>query len=252
MPHDPVFFTPHAAPFHYPGGDHGVLLIHGFTACPAQMIPLGKQLHEAGFSVHAIRLPGHGTSPADMKQSTWQQWLEEARTAARELRRQYRHFSVCGLSMGGALALILAAEMDLTACVTLAAPIAPANALAPVAFLLHPFYPTVHARENRVTPYPEYDQGYQSYPTKKVSDLMRIIRMTRKALPHVTCPLLSVQSRRDKTITPNSMDAIQAGAVSAVKEKVWLDNAPHVVTLSDELPKITSAMIPFLRAQEKK
>ena len=247
---DAELFTPLAEPFFYAGGEHGVLLIHGFTACPAQMIPLGKILNESGFSVRAVRLPGHGTSPADMKKSTWEEWLWEVRTAAREMQKQYARFSVAGLSMGGSLSLILAGEMALTACVTLAAPTAPANPMARFAGILHPFYPTVRTRVGR-TNLGEYDQGYAEYPTKKVADLNRIIRMGNQALPHIHCPLLSIQSVKDRTIVKESMDRIQQGAGSAVKEHLWLKEAPHVITLSSELPLIADTMIRFLRENEK-
>lgn len=242
-------FSPLAAPFEFPGGEHAVLLLHGFTACPAQMIPLGKALQEAGFTVRCVRLPGHGTSPADMKKSTWQQWLQEVRSAARDMRSQYRHFSIAGLSMGGCLALILAAEMQIDACITLAAPTAPANKMAALAGFLYPVYPTVRNRKNRLL-MPEYDLGYSEYPTKKVGDLNRIIRLANHALPRVTCPLLSIQSKKDRTIVPESMDTIQRLAASQTKEHVWLQHAPHVITLSDELPQITQAMIRFLRKTE--
>lgn len=242
--------SPLAQPFFFEGGDHGVLLIHGFTACPAQMVPLGKKLSEAGFSVRAIRLPGHGTTPADMKMSTWAQWLGEARTAAQEMRSQYRHFTVAGLSMGGALSLILAGEMDLTCCVTLAAPMAANNPMARFAGILHPIYPTVRTRVGR-TNLGEYDVGYAEYPTKKVADLNRIIRLGKEALPNIHCPLLSIQSVRDKTIIQESMDMIQQGAASAVKQQLWLKDAPHVITLSTELPLIADTMIRFLRENEK-
>ncbi|MBE5777022.1 MAG: alpha/beta fold hydrolase [Clostridiales bacterium] len=246
----PQLFSPHAQPFFYEGGSHGVLLLHGFTACPAQMIPLGKRLHEAGFSVRAVRLPGHGTSPEDMKKSTWQDWLGEALQAAEDMQKSYPHFSIAGLSMGGALTLILAAKLNPTCCVTLAAPTAANNPLARFAGILHPIYPTVHTRVGR-TSLGEYDLGYPSYPTKKVADLNRIIRMSNESLPRVTCPLLSVQSVKDKTIVPESMDLIQRRAGSRIKEHLWLREAPHVVTLSTELPLIADTMIRFLRAQEK-
>lgn len=227
-----------------------MLLIHGFTACPAQMIPLGKMLLEAGFTVRCVRLPGHGTSPEDMKNSTWTEWLQEARSAAQEMRAQYPHFSVAGLSMGGAIALILAQEMNLTACVTLAAPTYAANKLAPLAGMLHFIYPTVHTRLSRFTQPREYDLGYTSYPTSKVADLNRIMRMARSGLAKITCPLLSVQSKKDRTIAPESMDTIQQKASSPVKEHLWLQEAPHVITLSAELPLIADTMISFLRKAE--
>ena len=61
--------------FFLPGGKHGVLLCHGFTATPAEMLPLGQYLNEKGFTVACMRLAGHSTSPEDMARMTWQDWL---------------------------------------------------------------------------------------------------------------------------------------------------------------------------------
>ena len=33
-------------PFDFPEGDHGVLLIHGWTGCPGHMRLIGEGLHE--------------------------------------------------------------------------------------------------------------------------------------------------------------------------------------------------------------
>ena len=57
------FSSPQGKPFDFPEGNHGVLLIHGFTGSPGHMRPLGEKLREAGFAVRGILLPGHGESP---------------------------------------------------------------------------------------------------------------------------------------------------------------------------------------------
>ena len=49
-----------AEPFFLPGsGKSGVLLIHGFTGTPAEMVLLGEYLQQQGYSVLAVRLCGH-------------------------------------------------------------------------------------------------------------------------------------------------------------------------------------------------
>lgn len=244
------FSLPAAHGFDFPEGEHGILLLHGFTACPAQLYPLGVGLRDAGFAVRAICLPGHGKTPRDMAASTWRDWLDAARSAARDMRSRYPLFTVAGLSMGGVLSLILAEEMDVDACVTLAAPMKAANPFACIAPYLYFCYPTVHSRENpaREQLDARYDLGYVNYPTRKVGDLNTLIRMARKNLNKVRCPLLSIQSHRDTAIVPESLDVIQQGASSAVKAQLWLSDAPHVITLSPELPEILEKMTAFLRA----
>ena len=52
--------TSGAEPFLLPGGSKGVLLIHGFTGSPSEMILLGNYLYRQGYTVLGVRLAGHG------------------------------------------------------------------------------------------------------------------------------------------------------------------------------------------------
>lgn len=246
--------SPLAQPFLFPEGDHGLLLIHGFTGSPAHMRPIADALHERGFAVRGILLPGHGTSPEDMAKVSWQDWLLSVRTAAREMQGQYRHFSVAGLSMGGVLALLLAQEMDVTACVSLAAPMKTTNRFRWAAPLAAPFYPMIGKRPDAArerSPRTPYDIGYSCYPTKSVHDLSVLMHRARQHLSLIHCPVLVVQSRKDETVTADSPQIILDGVGSRAKAQLWLENAPHVCTTADEYPKIVDAMDSFLHKAEK-
>ncbi|MFB6366963.1 alpha/beta hydrolase [Paenibacillus elgii] len=43
-----------------------LLLIHGFTGSPSEFRRLGYDLNDLGYTVNAVRLPGHGATPEDM------------------------------------------------------------------------------------------------------------------------------------------------------------------------------------------
>ena len=51
-----------AEPFFLPGGSTGVLLIHGFTGLPAELVMMGRYLQQRGCTVLGVRLAGHGTT----------------------------------------------------------------------------------------------------------------------------------------------------------------------------------------------
>ena len=250
----PEYMAPLAAPFSFPEGDHGLLLIHGFTGSPAHMRLIGEEMHKLGFGVEGVLLPGHGTTPQDMAKASWQDWLLEVRTKAKEMQKKYAHFSVAGLSMGGVLALILAEEMDLTACVPIAAAMKTTNRYRWAAPLAAPFYPMIgKTGENPLRPSENpYDVGYSHFPTKSVHDLSVLIRKARRDLSLIHCPTLVVQSHRDKKVTPDSPQIILDGISSPVKAQLWLETSPHVCTITPEYPLIVSAMARFLREQEIK
>src|SRR3989442_10592453 len=104
-------------------GHSGVLLLHGFSGSPLEMTPLADALARVGWETSIVRLAGHGTSPDDLARVTWQEWVASAREAYQDLRRRCRRVALAGLSMGGALALYLAASDPPAAVVAISAPI---------------------------------------------------------------------------------------------------------------------------------
>ena len=248
------FSLPQAQPFCYPEGDHGVLLIHGFTGSPSHMRLIGEGLRDNSFAVRGILLPGHGKNPEAMKKSSWQDWFQASREAAAQMRAKYKYFTAVGLSMGGCLALMLAEGMEADACVTIAAPmktVSKLRSLAPIAALAHPMV-NKRADGSRKSLIADYDIGYNSYPTQSVVHLSAVMRKAYQDLSLIHCPVMVIQSRADRTVTADSPDIILNGVSSRIKAQLWLQNAPHVCTISPEYPRIVEAMTEFLRKAEQK
>lgn len=232
-------------PYLLEGGEHALLMIHGFTGSAAHLRPLGERLHRMGYTVRGINLPGHATRMEDMRACTWLDWLQAAKNEFAALKEKYPKVSVAGLSMGGVLSLLLAEQMDVTAAVTLSAPMAVQNKLMPLARLASPFMPVTWWKSrpaDGVQLDPRYDLGYAGFPTRSAADLSRLIRMARHDLYAVTCPLLVVQSHGDETIAEDSGEVILRGISSERKGILWLEDAPHVCTLTDDIDVIAGAM----------
>lgn len=107
-----AFSGPQHQPFHLPGGDTAVLLIHGFPGSPAEMRPLAAVLHDAGYTVRGPLLPGFGPDLATLEQRAPQEWVNTAIAHATALRAGHGRVVLGGLSMGGAVALQAAARLD--------------------------------------------------------------------------------------------------------------------------------------------
>lgn len=247
------FSDPVCQPFHFDGGDHGVLLIHGFTGSAAHMLPLGEALHRQGFTVTGMNLPGHASSMEDMGRTGWQDWLEATKEAFHELQGHCRYASVAGLSMGGCLTLLIAEQMQPTAATTISAPMGVQNPLLPFAGIAAPFVKQILWRSREGSPYSldeRYDYGYPGFPTKCGADLNRLIHMARRDLHAVQCPLLIVQSHQDETISADSAKVIAEGVSSQTVGTLWLENVPHVCTISERLPDIAQSIGELLRRAE--
>jgi len=98
------------ADFEFTGDRRGILLVHGLTGTPAEMLLLGKRMHREGFTVHGVQLAGHCGDEADLLATGWRDWYASVEQAAIRLRGQVDHLFVAGLSMGALLALLLVAE----------------------------------------------------------------------------------------------------------------------------------------------
>lgn len=109
-----MFYTdPGHEPFLMEAGSSRALLIHGFLGSPRELRPLAQELAGAGVTARGVLLPGFGSDIARLKEVRAEGWLTAARRAWEEIREGASRTTLIGFSMGGAVALRLAAEAGL-------------------------------------------------------------------------------------------------------------------------------------------
>ena len=92
----------------YATGDKGsVLIMHGFTGTPFDVMPLAQTLNDAGFEVHAPLLAGHHAGTDALNQTKAEDWILDAERFWQALPNTKPRI-VAGFSMGGLLACLLA------------------------------------------------------------------------------------------------------------------------------------------------
>ena len=67
-------------------------------------------LANAGFPVMGVRLKGHGTSPFDLRERSWSDWLRSVQRGFEIVANLTSHVCIVGSGVGGSLALLAAAE----------------------------------------------------------------------------------------------------------------------------------------------
>jgi carboxylesterase len=241
-----------AQPFFLAGGEHGVLLIHGFTGSPAEMVLLGERLHREGFTVLGIRLSGHGTSPENMAKMDWQDWYDSVYDGYAILKGFCTRISVVGLSMGGLMALYLSVHAVLHKVVSLSAPI----------FIAEEknlkFLPSREDASGKFAPKhrkkmvdipKECNVSYSSMPLVCVYQLLDFIKTAKTLLAEVCRPLLIIQSRKDHTVQAKSGAYIYDHVGTEEKELFWLEKSGHLVTIDIEREIVFKKVAGFLAAE---
>jgi carboxylesterase len=251
-------FSPQApptaeAPFSLRGtGPDAVLLIHGFTSGPRSMRPWADALAAAGLTVSLPLLPGHGTSWHDLAGTPHTAWSRAVLAEFDALQRGHRHVFVAGLSMGGALALQLAARRDVAGVVVVNPGLTFADPAAHLAGVLRHVVASVPAIANDIA-LPDQDEGaYERTPVAAVHQLAGLFRDTRRALPRITAPVLVYRSRTDHVVPESSVRALRAGfsrrpAGLPPLTVVTLEASYHVATLDHDARRIFDGSIAFFR-----
>ncbi|MBC8014203.1 MAG: alpha/beta fold hydrolase [Sporomusaceae bacterium] len=236
-----------AEPFFLPGGDRGIILIHGFTGSPAEVRLLGEFLHKKGYTVLAPRLCGHGTTVEEMANTKWPHWYSAVEDAYHIIKTQCTSIAVIGLSMGGLLAFKLAAEYQVNKIVSLSTPIFIADKrveMLPMYRMFRTFVPK--KRKAYADIGPQYSVGYSATPLSSLSSLLDLIQHTDMLLPVINTPLLIIQSHRDHTVEPRSAEYIYDKAASKEKTLLWLEKSGHLVTIDIEREHVFQKITEFL------
>lgn len=195
----------------------GVLLVHGFLASPAEMRPLANKLLDAGYPVYGVRLPGHGTSPVDLREQSWEDWLFAVRRAYQILAAHVDKICLVGFSTGGALSLIHASEKPdkLVATVVANPPVKFKNKNMMFVPLIHNVSQVVRWASSLegVMPYrsnnPEHARiNYRHIPVRGVYELVRMNYAISQQLEMVECPCLLLQSSNDPVVAVDSAKII--------------------------------------------
>jgi carboxylesterase len=231
----------------WPGNETGVLLLHGLTATTAEVRLLAEKLHAEGYTISAPLLPGHGTSPEDLNETTWHDWAWAAEKAYQHLATVCDQVFVGGESTGGALALHLAAGHKEVAGVLCYAPAIKLAIPTHNMVRLYVVAPLVHSLPKDNVGSNPYWQGYRVNPLRAVMELIRLGQEVRRQLPHVTQPVLVMQGRGDKTVSEDVGEIILESILSERAEQHWLERSGHVILLEDELDEITAVTLNFMR-----
>ncbi len=231
-----------------------LLLIHGFTGSPSELRRLGYYLNDLGYTVNAILLPGHGTTPEDMIRTGRYDWSGHVLRSYDTMdagRARGGKIVAIGHSMGGLLALELAMKRRLDGVVSLAAPIYLSSRKTALALLLQYFIKYVERRPMSAAPLIEEACTYDKTPVRCVVDLRKLIKLVKAGLDQVSAPIFVGQGEKDGMVLPKSAEYIYGHVSSRVRQIEYYPHSSHGLLLDGERERVYEDISRFLRTLDR-
>ena len=240
-----------AGPFALEGVlDAAVLCLHGLTGTPYEVRTIGEACVRRGISAFGPALPGHGETPEALRRiRSWHTWLDAARSHADALRRRYSRVFAAGLSMGGLLALALAAEDALDALVVVGTPLRlplGVRLAVPLLWRVRPFQPKSGGSDIQDAGARARHPSYPVLPLRSVNELIKLQRWVRARLDRVHAPILVAHGALDRTASPADSRAILEGVSSQESEFLLCHASGHVVPVDVDAPLLAETSASFL------
>jgi len=250
---------PTAEPFFFPGklGQPGCLLTHGFTGAPKEMRWMGEYLSRKGFPSLGIRLAGHATRPEDMIRSRYTDWMASVEDGYHLLRGVSDRIYLVGLSMGGALSLLLSTKLNVAGVIAMSTPYQIPHAYPTWMMKLVAKFVPYQSKSKELPGESWFDKeayaehiSYPKNPVRSGAEMKLLLGEMRQALPEVNVPVLLIHSKNDKYILPENMEKIFADLGTSDKTKFYVTEAGHVVTRDAARDQVFEAASAFIRRIE--
>lgn len=240
--------SPYSSTFRGEGPRIGVVLSHGFTGSPHGLREWAQAFAAAGFAVRMPLLPGHGTSWQELARTRWQQWHRALDDAYLELDADCDYVFPAGLSMGGALALRIAATRPVAGVILVNPALVIDDPRAPLSGVLKLVLKSTPAIANDILKEGMDEGAYPRTPVAAAHELNKLFKDTIRLLPRVGAPVQVYRSTVDHVVSDASILALRRGLIHAPLELVRLENSYHVATLDNDADRIFQGSVDFIRS----
>ncbi len=236
-------------PEFFPGGDDGVLVIHGFTGNPQSMRPIATKLAELNLTVDLPVLPGHATAIEQMIPTRYNDYLTAIDESFNDLNEKCGRVGLVGLSMGGTLACELAAKYPVTGVALINPFIDPP---APeyrniVEELLKSGMEVAPGVGSDIKKPGSKELAYEGSPLEAALSLFEGLDNLYEKLQNIHTQILLFSSREDHVVPTSSGDILEEKLKGHI-ERVWLENSYHVATLDFDQELIESRIVEFFKS----
>lgn len=236
-----------------PAARTGVLLVHGFTGSPDSTRPWAQFLNERGYTVNALRLPGHGTTWQDANTRTHADLQGAVDDAFADMRSHTDRVFLMAQSFGATLALRVAADRpDEVAGIVLVNPWVRPDGVAgwqrhlvPIQRFLPYVVKSVAGVASDIADPSKAELGYDRIPILLAVDLAKSWKQLLPMMHRISAPILLYRSVEDHVLSPNNSELIRSRVHSTLQE-IELHRSYHVATLDYEADMIFAGSADFM------
>lgn len=234
---------------HVAGSSVGVLVVHGFTGTPASVRGVAEAIAAAGYDVEVPRLPGHGTTVADMLTTDWEDWTGEVSRALDRLGARAPQVVAIGQSMGGTLVLRAALdrpEIGALVCINPLTRARDSETMGMLDDLLEDDILVAPGDGSDIADPDSSDIAYAGTPIAPLKSLLvEGVAPIADRYGEITAPLRLFTSRNDHVVDPADSEHL-ARTYGGPVDHTWLERSYHVATRDFDLDLIVAESLAFL------
>jgi esterase/lipase/1-acyl-sn-glycerol-3-phosphate acyltransferase len=236
----------------------GVVLVHSYLAVPEEVRALAATLRRRGLWVYAPRLPGHGTSPEDLAERQYHEWVAAVENAYVLMSTICHRVVVGGMAVGGSLALDLAAR-----CARLAGvfAICPPLSLHDYSASFMPGKDVWNRLRNRMRrgeaagEYLPFTNGnphvnYPRNPLEAIREVGEMLEAMAKSYGKITAPALILQAAGNPIVAPKGSRKLYEAIGSTSKEFTLLNFDRHIIVNGEGCEQVFEKVGAFIRSLE--
>lgn len=215
----------------------GILFIHGFSGTPAAFKNYAEFFSQQGFTVSVPLLPGHGKTLEAFEKFGRRHWVRGVVNSFEELEKHCEKIFVVGNSLGGTLAIHLAAQKKQIRKIYL---------LSPFIYIRrdHHFintylFPIIKrlginswmAIAGDVKNPRGFELAFSKIPLSLGTHIEKIALEAQSLLPKIQQDVLIFQGTADRGVPAKRAPEIIKNLGSKKKELVWLHNSWHLIPI---------------------
>lgn len=236
--------------------DVGIVLVHGYLAAPKEVEEMAKYFNGLGYKIYAVRLKGHGTTPINIEDVSWQDWYDSLNRGYAILKLLCSKVFIVGFSTGGSLALMSAFKKTdkLPAIVCINPALKLQDIRAKMVFGVQMWnellgkFKISKGQLKYVDGQPENpDINYSRNYLHGVEHLELLMHNCEHNLAKIHCPVLIIQGNKDPVVDPSCAMTIIEKISSNIKELIKLERTNHVIIRGNGKEEVFAKVAEFIK-----